>query len=63
MPETCENWPNVVHNCVYNAHQTQEIYLVLPFSVYLKAHRELWNPLSKRSEYLVNVVLFGIKDL
>ena len=36
MPETCENWPNLVHNCVYNAHQTQEI---LPGTAFLSVFK------------------------
>ena len=47
MPETCENWLGLVNSRVYNARQTREIYLVLPFSVDFKTPRELWNPPSK----------------
>ena len=37
MPETCENWPGLVNSCIYYAHQTHEIYQVLPSSVDFKA--------------------------
>ena len=47
MPETCENWLDLVHSCIYYTHQTREIYYVLPYSVDFKAPRELWNPPSK----------------
>ena len=33
--------------CIYYAHQTHEIYQVLPYSVDFKTPGELWNPLSK----------------
>ena len=63
MPETCENWLGLVNSCVYYAHQTREIYQVLPYSMDFKAPVELWNPPVKTRRYLVNVVLFAIKDL
>ena len=44
MPETCENWLDLVNSCVYYA---CEIYQVPPYSVDFKAPRELWNPMSK----------------
>ena len=47
MPETCENWLGLVNSRVYYAHQTHEIYQVLPYSVDFKAPGELCNPLSK----------------
>ena len=47
MPEPCENGHALVNNCVYYAHQTREIYQVLPYSVDFKAPLELWNLLSK----------------
>ena len=46
MPETCENWPGLVNSCIYYAHQTHEIYQVLPSSVDFKAPMELWNLMS-----------------
>ena len=47
MPENCENWLGVVNGDVYCAHQTREIYQVLPQSVDFKAPGEIWNPLHK----------------
>ena len=47
MPDTCENWLGLVNSCVYYAHQTHEIYQILPYSVDFKAREELWNPLSE----------------
>ena len=65
MPETCANWRGLVNSCVYAAHQTREIYQVLPYSVNLKAPREPSNQEHRKRQYmyLENVVLFGIKDL
>ena len=40
MPEASENWLRLVNSCVYYAHQTHEIYQVLPYSVDFKAPRE-----------------------
>ena len=37
MPETCENWPSLVNSGIYFAHQTRDIYQVLPYSVDFKA--------------------------
>ena len=56
MPETCEIWLGLVNSCTYYAHQTHEIYLVLPYSVGFKAPGELWNPLGKTalSKYSLN---------
>ena len=48
MSETCENWLGLVKSCIYDAHKLHEIYQVLPYSV---------------RQYLINVVLFGAKDL
>ena len=61
MLETCGNWLSLIESCIYYAHQTSEIYQVLPYSVDFKALEELWNPLSKTVPSYV--VLFGIKDL
>ena len=47
MPETCENWLGPENSCIYYAHQTSEIYELLPYSVDFKVPGELWNPLSK----------------
>ena len=61
MPEICENWLGLVNICVYYARPTREIYQALYYVVNLKA------PVSFEihwvKQYLVNVVLFGIKDL
>ena len=59
MPQTLENWLGLVKSCVYYARQTCDIYQVLPYSVAFKALVEIhWI-----RQYLVDVVLFGIKDL
>ena len=64
MPEICENWLVLVNRCVYYAHQTHGIYQVL--------HHSAAQWISKLPgsfeiywvrQYLVNVVLFAIKDL
>ena len=47
LPETCKKWLGLVNICAYSAHQTHEIYQVLPYSVDFKAPGELRNPLSK----------------
>ena len=47
MPDTWENLSGLVHSCIYHAHQTREIYQVLPYSVDFKAPDQLWNPTSK----------------
>ena len=60
MPETCENWLGLVNSCVYYARQTREICQELPYSVDLKAPGSL--EIHWVSQYVVNVVLFGIKD-
>ena len=52
MPEICENWLGFVNNCIYYALQIRQIYQ-LPGS--FEIHRV--------SQYLVNVVWFGLKDL
>ena len=44
---TCENWLSLLNSCIYYAHQTHEIYQVLPYFMDFKAPWELWNPLSK----------------
>ena len=61
MPETYENWFDIVNSCIYYIHQTHEIYQVLPYSVDFKTPGELWNRLSKT--VLSKVVLFGIKGM
>ena len=61
MPETCENWLGLVNICIYYACQTHEIYQVLPYSVDFKAPSSF--EIHPVRQYLVNVVLFGIKDL
>ena len=53
MPETCENWFDLVNSCIYYARQTREIYLALPYSMDSKAPQKLWNPVI---QYLVNIV-------
>ena len=40
MPETCENWLCPVNGCIYYAHQTCEIYQVLPYLMDFKAPGE-----------------------
>ena len=52
--KTCENWLGLVNSCVYYAYQACGIHQVLlpgSFEIY-------WV-----RQYLVNVVLFWIKDL
>ena len=47
MSEPCEYLLGLINSCVYYAHQTYEIYQVLPDSLDFKAPEELWNPISK----------------
>ena len=47
MPETCDNWLDLISIYIYYAHQTLEIYQVLAHSVDFTAPGEPWNPLSK----------------
>ena len=62
MPKTCENWLSLVNSCIYYAYQACEIYQVLPYySVDFKAPRSF--EIHWVRQYLVNVVLFGPKDL
>ena len=61
MPETFENWFSLVNRCIYHAHQTCEIYQVLPYSMDFKAPWELWNPLSNTVRNKCS--LFGLKAL
>ena len=61
MPETCENWFDLVNSCVYYAHQTFEIYQVLPCSVDFKAPGSFG--IHWVRQYLVNVVLIRIKGM
>ena len=59
MAETYENWLGLVKSCIYYAYETHEIYPVLPHSMDFKAPLEIhWV-----RQYLVNKVLFGIKNL
>ena len=46
-PDTCDIWLGLVDSCIYYAHQTHEIYQVLPCKVDFKAPSKLWNPLTK----------------
>ena len=61
MPESCENHLSLVNSCVDYARQTREIYQALPCSVDFKAPGEF--EIHYVRPYLVNVVLFGTKDL
>ena len=61
MPQTCENWLDLANSCVYCACQTCEIYHVLPNSVDFKADGSF--EIQWVRQYLVNVVIYGIKDL
>ena len=61
MPETCKNWPGFVNSCVYYSSQTHDIYQVLRYPVDFKAPEEF--EIYHVIQYLVNVVLFKIKDL
>ena len=63
MPEICENWFGLVNSCVYFAHQTREIYQVLPYLVDTKAPIIGSFEIHWVGQHLVNVVLFWIKDL
>ena len=47
MPDTCELQLGLANSCAYYAHQTREIYQVLPCSIDFKAPRELQNPPSE----------------
>ena len=59
MPDTCENWLGRVNSPIYYARQIREIYLVLPYSLDSKAPFEIhWV-----KQYLVNTVLFRMKDM
>ena len=59
MPETCEYWLGFVNSSIYYAQQTHEIYQALPYSVDYKASTGF--EIHWVRQYLVNVVLFGIK--
>ena len=53
MVKNCENWLGLVNSCIYYARQIREInQALLPGSFAIHWLRQ----------YLVNVVLFGIKD-
>ena len=58
---------NLVNSCIYFAHQTHEIYQVLPYSVQFKAPgiSQIQGSFEIHwvRQYLVNIDLFGIKDL
>ena len=59
MPETSKNWLGFVNLSVYYARQTRGTYQVLSYSVDFKSPFEIhWV-----RQYLVNVVLFRLKDL
>ena len=47
MPETCENWLDLVNSCAHHARQTHGIFQVLPYLMDFKVLGELWNPLSR----------------
>ena len=47
MAENCGDWLDLLKSYLYYAHQICVIYLVLAYSVDVKGHVELWNPLSK----------------
>ena len=57
----CENWLNLINSLVYYACHTHEIYQLVPHLVDFKAPRRFEIHCVKK--YLVNVVLFLIKDL
>ena len=57
MAETYENWRCRVNNCVYNAHQTREIYQVLPYSVWFKAPGPF--EIHRVNKHLENVVIWN----
>ena len=40
-------WLGIVNSCVYNVHQTRNIYQVLPYSVSSNTPSELQKPQSK----------------
>ena len=59
--KTCENWLGIVSISIYYAHQNREIYKVLAYSVDSKVP---WTyEIHGVREYLINVVLFGTKDM
>ena len=55
MPETWENWLGLVNSCTNCAHQTCEIYQVLPYSVDFKGPTGF--KIHWVRQYLVNVIL------
>ena len=59
--ETCKKWLFLVNRCVCDARQTRGIYQVLPYSVDFKTPDGF--VIHWVIQFLVNVVLFGIKDL
>ena len=67
MKMTYENCLSLVNSCIYYAHQTHEIYPVLPYSVDFKAPQSsvVSFEIHWIKQYLVhvNVVLYEIKGL
>ena len=61
MSETSENWLGLVNSFINDAHQTREIYQVLPYSVDFKTLQEF--EIHWVRQYLVNLVLLRIKNL
>ena len=61
MPEVCQNWVCHVYSHIYYACETREIYQILPYLVDFKAPRSF--EIHWVREYLVIIVLSGIKDL
>ena len=58
MPEASENCLSLVNLCIYYAHQTRELDQLLSYSVDFPGSFEIhW-----LRQYLVNVILFRIKD-
>ena len=56
-----ENWLGHVKSCIWYASQARNIYQVLPHSVDFKLLGSF--EIHWERQYLVNVVLFGIKHL
>ena len=60
MSETCENCLGLVNSCVYYVRQTHEIYQILFYWIW---KLPVSFAIHRVRQYLLNVVLFGIKDL
>ena len=60
MLDTCEKWLGLVNSYVYSLHQTRAIYQV-PYSVDSKLPGSF--EIHWVRQYLLKVILFGIKDL